>query len=106
MLLQELTLSPYFCVDPDVENALARYGEFAESGRPRRSDGALSELHGIAVQASLFERTEDNRGFNTAICVDASGRMLACTRKTHIPEFPYDPNQKIGTSSRAMTTVR
>ena len=89
VLLQELTLSPYFCVDPDVENALARYGENAESGPTATLARELAALHGIAVQASLFERTEDNRGFNTAICVDASGRMVACTRKTHIPEFPY-----------------
>lgn len=89
VLLQELTLSPYFCVVPDVENALERYGEDLESGPTVTLARELAARHGIAVHASLYERTADQRGFNTAICVDASGKLLTRTRKTHIPEFHY-----------------
>ena len=32
VLLQELTLSPYFCVAPDVTDALDRFAEDVESG--------------------------------------------------------------------------
>jgi N-carbamoylputrescine amidase len=41
------------------------------------------------VLASLYELTHDDHGYNTAICVDAGGNLVARTRKTHIPEFPY-----------------
>ena len=89
VLLQELTLSPYFCVAPDLENALERYGEDLETGPTVTLARELATRHGIAVHASLYERTADQRGFNTAICVDASGKLLTRTRKTHIPEFRY-----------------
>ena len=89
VLLQELTLSPYFCSVPDVANALVRYGEDVETGPTAALARELAATHGVAVHASLYERTADNRGFNTAICLDATGALIARTRKTHIPAFPY-----------------
>jgi N-carbamoylputrescine amidase len=89
VLLQELTLSPYFCVEPDVPNALERFGEDLQHGPTATLARLLAAEHGIAVQASLYERTADERGFNTSICVDSDGTLVAQTRKTHIPEFPY-----------------
>lgn len=89
VLLQELTLSPYFCSAPNVPRALATYGEDLESGPTVALARELADEFGLCVHASLYERTADERGFNTAICVDASGRLLARTRKTHIPEFSY-----------------
>ena len=92
--LQELTRSPYFCVSPDEPDALARFGEPLESGPTVTLARSLATEHNIAVHASLFERLLDEqvdveRGFNTAICVDASGVLVARTRKTHIPEFEF-----------------
>ena len=89
VLLQELTLSPYFCHDANVDGALARYGEELETGPTITFAREMAAAHGIAVHASLYECTGDGRGFNTAICVDAGGGLVARTRKTHIPEFPY-----------------
>jgi N-carbamoylputrescine amidase len=89
VLLQELTLSPYFCVAPDVQDALERYGESIDEGPTIRLAREMAARHGIDVHASLYERTPDGRGFNTAICVDAGGVLLSRTRKTHIPEFEY-----------------
>jgi len=89
LLLQELTLSPYFCSVPDIDDALARHGEDIETGPTIALARELATAHGMFVQASLYERTADERGFNTAICVDPSGVLLARTRKTHIPEFAY-----------------
>jgi len=93
VFLQELTRSPYFCVSPDVPDALATYGEPLESGPTVTLARSLATEHGIAVQASLYERDVSangvERGFNTAICVDASGDLVARTRKTHIPEFDH-----------------
>ena len=87
VLLQELTLWPYFCHDANVDGALVRYGEELETGPTITFAREMAAAHGIAVHASLYERTSDGRGFNTAICVDAGGRLVARTRKTHIPEF-------------------
>ncbi|TFD33319.1 nitrilase-related carbon-nitrogen hydrolase [Cryobacterium cryoconiti] len=50
-----------------------------------------ARLHGIVVHASLFERPRDDdapgdpRGYNTAILVSPTGRLLGRTRKLHIP---------------------
>jgi N-carbamoylputrescine amidase len=89
VLLQELTLSPYFCSSPDVTDALERYGEDLETGPTLTLLRSMASEHGIPVHGSLYERTDAGRGFNTAVCVDADGRLLTRTRKTHIPEFPY-----------------
>lgn len=86
---QELTLSPYFCSSPDVPDALHRYGEDLETGPTVALLRSMAAQHGVAVHGSLYERTPDGRGFNTAVCVDADGRLLTRTRKTHIPEFEY-----------------
>ncbi|MFN3255234.1 MAG: nitrilase-related carbon-nitrogen hydrolase [Ilumatobacter sp.] len=94
--LQELTLSPYFCVDDDVDDAVDRFAEDLETGPTAALARELAVCHGIHVHASLFERVEATtscddrpRGYNTAICVDAAGEVVSRTRKTHIPEFPY-----------------
>ncbi len=89
VLLQELTLSPYFCSDPNVPDALATYGEDVETGPTAAFARELAAAFNVSVQASLYERTADGRGFNTAICVDPTGSLLARSRKTHIPEFDY-----------------
>jgi N-carbamoylputrescine amidase len=86
--LQELTLSPYFAVRDDVEDALGRFGEDPADGPTADFAREMSRRHGVAVHASLYERTDDGRGFNTAICVGKGGSLLARTRKIHIPRFP------------------
>jgi N-carbamoylputrescine amidase len=86
--LQELTLSPYFAVDADLDDALERFGEDVASGPTSSFARKMAQRHGVAVHASLYERTDENTGFNTAICVDAVGELVARTRKVHIPSFP------------------
>lgn len=88
VLLQELTLSPYFCMEPDVAGALDRFAEELTDGPTVSLARSLATEHGIAVHASLYERAGD-LGFNTAVCVDATGELVARTRKTHIPEFSH-----------------
>lgn len=86
--LPELTLSPYFASSPDsvVEP------EELESGPTREFAAALAADTGAFVQASLYERAEDEHpsapsGYNTCICVSPDGTLLARTRKVHIPCF-------------------
>ncbi len=89
VFLQELTLSPYFCSSPDVDDAVNRLGEDLEAGPTVSLLRSLAVEFGVVVHGSLYERAGDGRGFNTAVCVDADGVLVARTRKTHIPEFPY-----------------
>jgi N-carbamoylputrescine amidase len=85
--LMELTLSPYFASDSDLADALDLYGEDLEIGPTASFARAMAARYGVAVHASLYERADETKGFNTAICVDAAGRLLARTRKLHIPRF-------------------
>ncbi len=85
--LQELTLSPYFAVDPAGAGALGVEPEALPGGPTHELATALAAEHGVHVHASLFERAEqgDGLGFNTAILVSPAGELLARTRKLHIP---------------------
>jgi N-carbamoylputrescine amidase len=89
VFLQELTRSPYFCVSPDEPDALKKFGEPLETGPTVMLARLLAIEHNVAVHASLYEQADSERGYNTAVCVDASGVLVARTRKTHIPEFEY-----------------
>jgi N-carbamoylputrescine amidase len=87
--LQELTLSPYFAVAPGDREASRRYAEIVGDGPTSAFARELAGEVGAVVHASLFERDRDGRGFNTAIAVEPGGRVVAQTRKVHIPAFPY-----------------
>jgi N-carbamoylputrescine amidase len=85
--LQELTLSPYFAVDPAGAAALGVEPEELPGGPTHEFAAALAAETGVPIHASLFERAEqgDGLGFNTAILVAPGGELLARTRKLHIP---------------------
>ncbi|MFD7784989.1 nitrilase-related carbon-nitrogen hydrolase [Streptomyces nojiriensis] len=88
--LPELTRSPYFCnTDDPMADGAARYLEDVESGPTVALAAELATELGITVHASLYERAEDGGlGYNTAVCVDSDGKLIARTRKNHIPAFP------------------
>jgi N-carbamoylputrescine amidase len=85
--LQELTLSPYFAVTPDGPAALGVEPESLTEGRTVSFARRCAVETGVYVHASLFERADagDGLGFNTAILVAPDGRLVAHTRKLHIP---------------------
>jgi N-carbamoylputrescine amidase len=94
--LQELTLSPYFAVDPAGPGATVLSvriePEPLPGGPTHELATALAREHGVAVHASLYEAATDGdndatdpRGYNTAIVVAPSGALLARTRKLHLP---------------------
>ncbi|MFE5488466.1 nitrilase-related carbon-nitrogen hydrolase [Streptomyces virginiae] len=88
--LPELTRSPYFCnTDDPMADGAERWLEDLETGPTVALAAELATGLGITVHASLYERAGDGGlGYNTAVCVDADGRLLARTRKNHIPAFP------------------
>jgi N-carbamoylputrescine amidase len=85
--LQELTLSPYFAVDPAGPREGGAEPEPLPGGRTHRFAAGLAAETGVLVHASLYERAEgsDGLGFNTAIVVSPEGEVIARTRKLHIP---------------------
>jgi N-carbamoylputrescine amidase len=85
--LQELTLSPYFAISPDGPSAVGAEPEDLTGGRTFAFARGLAEETGAYVHASLYERDDaaDGLGYNTAIVVAPDGRLVARTRKLHIP---------------------
>jgi N-carbamoylputrescine amidase len=85
--LQELTLSPYFAVDPAGPGTVGAEPEELPGGPTHRFAARAAAAAGIHVHASLYERAEqgDGLGYNTAIVVAPDGELVARTRKLHIP---------------------
>ena len=83
--LQELFKSQYFCQTADH-----RYFALAEP-IPGPSTEALTPLArelGIVIVASLFEKRAEGVYHNTAVVIDADGRLVGKYRKMHIPDDP------------------
>lgn len=77
--LQELTLSPYFCTRKDVDPK--PYMEDIHTGPTFQFLSQMAQANNISITGSLFE----NAGYNTAIAVNPQGKLIAMTRKQHIP---------------------
>jgi N-carbamoylputrescine amidase len=89
VFMPELTLSRYPAFELPV-GVPEEAAEDLESGPTVSFAASAARSHGVFVHASLYERadpdgTGDGLGFNTAVLVDPSGRLVARTRKTHIP---------------------
>lgn len=82
---QELFRSQYFC-------QAEKYDCFklAEPipGPSSKAFQALAKKFGVVVIASLFERRAAGLYHNTAVVIDADGRLLGRYRKMHIPDDP------------------
>lgn len=84
--LPELTLSPYFAVEPGGPEAAGVEPEPLPGGPTHRFAERLARETGVHVHASLYEQNPDGGlGFNTAICVAPTGELVARTRKVHLP---------------------
>jgi N-carbamoylputrescine amidase len=83
--LQELFRSQYFCQSEDI-----KLFSLAES-IPGPSTDAICKIakqKKVVVVASLFERRAAGVYHNTAVVVDADGRIAGKYRKMHIPDDP------------------
>jgi N-carbamoylputrescine amidase len=85
VLLQELHNGPYFC---QVENMA--WFDLAEPvpGPSTERLGALAAATRLVIVASLFERRAAGLYHNTAVVLDADGRLAGRYRKMHIPDDP------------------
>ncbi len=83
--LQELFRSRYFCQTEDIE-----LFQLAET-IPGPSTEALSKVarqQKVVIVASLFEKRTAGIYHNTAVIIDANGRLAGKYRKMHIPDDP------------------
>lgn len=85
VLLQELHNGAYFCQHESVD-----VFDLAEPipGPSTERLGALAKQHGVVIVASLFERRAAGLYHNTAVVLEADGRLLGKYRKMHIPDDP------------------
>ncbi len=85
VMLQELHRSRYFCQQehPDLF-------DLAEPipGPSTEVLAAAAREHGVVVVGSLFERRAPGLYHNTAVVLDADGRLAGRYRKMHIPDDP------------------
>jgi N-carbamoylputrescine amidase len=81
----ELFRSRYFCQTEDH----ARF-ELAEEIPGPSTDAlcAAAKERGVVLVASLFERRAPGLFHNTAVIIDAGGKLLGRYRKMHIPDDP------------------
>jgi N-carbamoylputrescine amidase len=83
--LPELFRSQYFCQTEDHANfALAE----EIPGESTSTLGELARELGVVIVASLFEKRRAGLYHNTAVVLDANGKMLGKYRKMHIPDDP------------------
>jgi N-carbamoylputrescine amidase len=82
---QELFRSQYFCQSEDHANFL-----LAESipGPSTIAFQKIAKKFGVVIIASLFEKRASGLYHNTAVIIDADGKMLGIYRKMHIPDDP------------------
>ncbi len=85
ILLPELHNGPYFCQNEDP-------GLFDRAepipGPSSERLGHLARETGTVIVASLFERRAPGLYHNTAVVLDADGRLAGRYRKMHIPDDP------------------
>jgi len=83
--LQELFRSQYFCQNEDIKNF-----KLAET-IPGPSIEALTKVarqKKIVIVASVFEKRTAGIYHNTAVVIDANGKIAGKYRKMHIPDDP------------------
>lgn len=85
VLLQELHNNAYFCQSENPQHF-----DLAESipGPTTERLCQLSAEHALVIVASLFEHRATGLYHNTAVVLDADGRIAGRYRKMHIPEDP------------------
>jgi N-carbamoylputrescine amidase len=84
--LQELFRSRYFCQSEE-----ARSFDLAEPipGATTEALSAVAAARKVVVVGSIFERRTEGIYHNTAVVMDADGRLAGRYRKMHIPDDPH-----------------
>ena len=84
--LQELFHSRYFCQSEEARNF-----DLAEPipGPTTEALSAAAAARKVVIVGSIFERRAEGIYHNTAVVLDADGRLAGRYRKMHIPDDPH-----------------
>ncbi len=84
--LQELFRSRYFCQSEEARNF-----DLAEliPGPTTEALSAAAAARKVVIVGSIFERRTEGIYHNTAVVLDADGRLAGRYRKMHIPDDPH-----------------
>ena len=84
--LQELFRSRYFCQSEEARNF-----DLAEPipGPTTEALSAAAAARKVVIVGSIFERRAEGIYHNTAVVLDADGRLAGRYRKMHIPDDPH-----------------
>jgi len=85
ILLQELHDGPYFC---QAENVMGFDRAEPIPGPATERLSRLAAELGVVIVGSLFERRAAGLCHNTAVVLDADGRLAGRYRKMHVPDDP------------------
>jgi N-carbamoylputrescine amidase len=82
---QELFRSQYFCQAENYD-----YFKLAETipGPTTKAFQALAKKYGVVIVTSVFERRTSGLYHNSAVIIDADGKLLGVYRKMHVPDDP------------------
>ncbi|MBI3940641.1 MAG: carbon-nitrogen hydrolase [Acidobacteria bacterium] len=83
--LQELFRSQYFCQSEDV--AMFKLAETIPGPTTAALSGVARE-EGVAIVVPLFEKRAEGLYHNSAVVIDADGRIAGQYRKMHVPDDP------------------
>lgn len=83
--LPELFRTPYFCRDPHTS---VDYTEEVPGEVGKVLSAEAKNLNIAIVAGSVYERTAENKRFNTAIVINRDGELCGTYRKVHIPHDP------------------
>jgi agmatine deiminase len=89
--LQELYRTLYFPQEKKQDvNRLAE----TIPGESTRSFSELAKKNKIVIIAPIFEKHSNGKYYNTAVTIDADGKILGAYRKVHVPDDPlfYEKN--------------
>jgi agmatine deiminase len=84
--LQELFRTKYF---PQEKNQ--DVSKLAETipGESTRAFSELAKKNRIVIIAPIFEKASNGKYYNSAVVIDADGKILGVYRKVHIPNDPF-----------------
>jgi agmatine deiminase len=89
--LQELYRARYF---PQEENQNAKSLAETIPGESTKLFSALAKKHQIVIIVPVYEKTSTGKYYNSAVVLDADGKLLKTYRKIHVPHDPlfYEQN--------------
>lgn len=92
LCMQEIFAGPYFCAERHPRWYLT--AESVPDGHTTREMQEVAKKNGIVIVVPLYEKVITGVYYNSAVVIDADGKVLGTYRKNHIPEVPPGFSEK------------